>query len=171
MFKNKGFTLIELLVVILIIGILAGIALPQYRRITEKARAMEAVQTVKIISDAMERYYLINGKYPEHSGSSCAYLDEILDIDILRNSKDFTYRCYKDSYVSMQRKNGSGGYNYQISKTYNIDYDDYYKRGLTCDVSLGLENSFYAEICKSLCGVSELYRVWGSGELGCAIKF
>lgn len=171
MTKNyKGFTLIEMLVVVLIIGILAAIALPQYRRITEKTRAMEAVQTVKIISDAMERYYLINDSYPEHSGSSCEYLEEVLDIDISQNSNSFNYHCYKNSYVAMRRKDETNGYSYQISKIYNTDMPNY-KRALTCDVNLGLENSFYAEICKNLCGVSELYTIWGSGQLGCAIEF
>jgi len=71
----KGFSLLELLVVILIIGILAAIALPQYQRATEKAKMAEAVILLKAIAEAQQRYYMVHNKY-----LTCTETDQ-LDID------------------------------------------------------------------------------------------
>ncbi len=66
-FKSNtgGFTLIELLVVVLIIGILAAIALPQYEVAVLKTRMATVLPMMKAIKEANERYYMINGFYPD----------------------------------------------------------------------------------------------------------
>ena len=61
--KQAGFTLIELLVVILIMGVLAVIALPQYQRTVDKSHATQMFVIGKAVKDAQELYYLTHGHY------------------------------------------------------------------------------------------------------------
>ena len=60
---NNAFTLIELLVVVLIIGILAAVAVPQYQYAVKKARYMQYVATAEALYKAQLAFKLANGYY------------------------------------------------------------------------------------------------------------
>lgn len=61
---REAFTLIELMVVIVILGVLAGIVVPQFMDEPQKARVVKAKMQIENISTALKKFYIDNGFYP-----------------------------------------------------------------------------------------------------------
>ena len=62
--NEKGFSLLEMVAVLTVITILAAIALPNYHRATQKAREAVLKENLFWMRDAIDQFYLDNGKYP-----------------------------------------------------------------------------------------------------------
>ena len=161
--KNKqAFTLIELLVVVLIIGILAAVALPQYKKTVYKSRYATLKNLTNSIAQAEELYYLANNTY--------AMDFEELSIEMPAGKLDTsTKKKYDYNWGYCHIDTGMGDtivlcYNPQIGMQYQISLEHSATPGRRCTVLGSLDLSdIRNQICKSETGKSSYYAGWASG--------
>lgn len=100
MSNKKGFTLIEIVIVLVIVGVLAVIAIPNYFNLLNQGAAKAAQNNLISIYNAQKTNYLSatgNGTYcistgpPGHDCSNVAAINTDLSLNIVDNN--FTYNC------------------------------------------------------------------------------
>lgn len=150
--NTKGFTLIELLVVVLIIGVLAAVALPQYTTAIEKSRATEALTLSGSLRYAAERYLLQKEVWPGNEDL------KKLDIELPTNDSCTTDGKFGGKNFCLSVTKGTGTDSYTITATrssgpsYSIvtatdDGGKSWKR--TCTYDAGNES---AKFCYAIAG-------------------
>lgn len=147
--NKKGFTLIEMLVVVLIIGILAAVALPQYFKAVEKSRATEALSIMGSISAAMERARLVrvNNDYPTTLQS--------LDIEIADENGDTvtagSWSSHNFNFAVSGDQTGTGNIKATRKGSSGYSLERYYYTGqIICTPNTTSGGASVAGICDSL---------------------
>ncbi|MBR3632063.1 MAG: prepilin-type N-terminal cleavage/methylation domain-containing protein [Elusimicrobiaceae bacterium] len=113
--RSKAFTLTELLVVVLVLGVLAGVAVPKFKRVLETRKTGEAESMLAAVRTEQEHRCVMGNRYLGE--------DKKNKLTVLANastSKNYTYTLTNQGAIATAK---GGNYTLQIPS---------YKEGVVC---------------------------------------
>ena len=91
--KHKAFTITELIVVVIIMGAIAGFAIPNYTRSVENAHYQDAMLQLKAIHSAQQIYKARSGQYWPTDGSTHYATDINNDLNLNLIEDGVAFNC------------------------------------------------------------------------------
>lgn len=91
--RNQGFTLVELMIVVAIIGILAGVAVPQYKIYVGRSMVSEVIVQMSEIKNAVSEYVQTTGRY-EDTLTAMGAVDGALTLSYTQSIASSVYEPY-----------------------------------------------------------------------------
>jgi len=82
--KQRGYTLIELLIVVAIIGLVAGIAIPNLLNALQRGRQKRTMADLRAVSQVIEMYQTDHQFYPAYTDVTAENLEHLLSAYIKR---------------------------------------------------------------------------------------
>lgn len=111
---KRAITLIELIIVVIIVGVLAGFALPKYTRAREKAKDKQAQVILGLIRSAQRAYRMeLHHYYPPPAAPSVGDIPTInsnLGLDLVDDGS-WSYSIATDNGFNATMTRDAGGYN------------------------------------------------------------
>jgi len=116
MINKKGFTLLEIVIVVIIIGILASLAIPNFGKIKENALDKEAISNLKLIQVAEKGYYYDMGSYYPSSGSASTIANINSNLKLSLTTKNWIYEVWSTG-CGRATRNVTGGRSWYLTIT------------------------------------------------------
>lgn len=149
MIDRSGFTLMEIMIAIVIVGVVAAFAVPNYVKANNRAEERQMITNLRAIAAAQEIYKAQNGNYwpahvvvPPTANQGIAAINAALKLSILTSGAKYTYTCNSQAtqtyrcYASFS----PGAFAWQLYTSNTISQGTAYANQVCCDSAFNPAN-------------------------------